>query len=129
MGGDTPEALRDYLKTEYTDATGGTLTIEEQGWGDALSKLTTSLPDAENTPDVTEIGNTWSPTFTNVGAFTDITDLVPDLGGDKLLPSFVEVGEVDGANYALPYYFGSRYIFYRKDVWSAAGLDVPKTLE
>ena len=128
MGGDTPEALRDYLKTEYNKATGGTLTIEEQGWGDALSKLTTSLPDAENTPDVTEIGNTWSPTFTTVGAFSDITDLVPDLGGDKLLPSFVEVGAVDGANYALPYYFGSRYAFYRKDVYAAAGVSVPTTL-
>ncbi|MDF1478290.1 extracellular solute-binding protein [Leifsonia sp. H3M29-4] len=129
MGGDTPEALRDYLKTEYADATGGTLTIEEQSWGDALAKLTTALPDAENTPDVTEIGNTWSPTFTTVGAFTDITDMVEELGGDKLLPSFVEVGEVDGANYALPYYFGSRYVFYRKDLWSAAGLEVPTTLE
>jgi N,N'-diacetylchitobiose transport system substrate-binding protein len=35
---------------------------------------------------------------------------------------------VDGANYALPYYFGSRYIFYRKDLWAAAGLSVPTTL-
>ena len=129
MGGDTPDALRDYLKTEYADATGGTLTIEEQDWADALAKLTTALPDAENTPDVTEIGNTWSPTFTTVGAFTDITDLMPELGGDDLLPSFVEAGAVDGANYAVPYYFGSRYIFYRKDLWSAAGLPVPTTLE
>jgi len=128
MGGDTPDALRDYLKTEYADATGGTLTIEQQDWADALSKLTTALPDAENTPDVTEIGNTWSPTFTSVGAFSDISDLYDELGGDKLLPSFVEIGEVDGANYALPYYFGSRYIFYRKDMWSAAGLEVPTTL-
>src|SRR4051812_11973016 len=69
MGGDTPDTLRDYLKTEYADATGGTLTIEEQAWGDAIAKLTTALPDADNTPDVVEIGNTWSPTFTNVGAF------------------------------------------------------------
>lgn len=129
MGGDTPDALRDYLKTEYADATGGTLTIEEQSWGDALSKLTTALPDAENTPDVVEIGNTWSPTFTTVGAFSDISDLYEELGGDSLLPSFVEIGEVDGANYALPYYFGSRYMFYRKDIYSAAGLDVPTTLE
>jgi N,N'-diacetylchitobiose transport system substrate-binding protein len=129
MGGDTPDALRDYLKTTYADTTGGTLTIEEQDWADALSKLTTSLPDAENTPDVTEIGNTWSPTFTSVGAFSDITDLMPDLGGDNLLPSFVDVGAIDGVNYAVPYYFGSRYIFYRKDLWAAAGLDVPKTLD
>lgn len=128
MGGDTPEALRDYLKTEYADATGGTLTIEEQSWGDALSKLTTALPDAENTPDVVEIGNTWSPTFTTVGAFSDVSDLYEELGGDKLLPSFVEIGEVDGANYALPYYFGSRYVFYRKDIWASAGLTVPATL-
>ena len=128
MGGDTPEALRDYLKTEYADATGGTLTIEEQSWGDALSKLTTALPDAENTPDVVEIGNTWSPTFTTVGAFSDITDMYEELGGDSLLPSFVEVGTVDGANYAMPYYFGSRYMFYRKDMWAAAGLEVPTTL-
>ncbi|MET0853343.1 MAG: extracellular solute-binding protein [Microterricola sp.] len=128
MGGDTPDTLRDYLKTEYKDATGGTLTIEEQGWGDALAKLTTSLPDAENTPDVVEIGNTWSPTFTNVGAFSDVSDMVEELGGDKLIQSFVEVGAVDGANYALPYYFGSRYNFYRKDIWAAAGKQVPTTL-
>jgi len=128
MGGDTPDALRDYLKTEYNKATGGTLTIEEQGWGDALAKLTTALPDADNTPDVTEIGNTWSPTFTTVGAFSDISDMYDELGGDKLLPSFVEVGEVDGANYALPYYFGSRYVFYRKDLYAAAGQEVPTTL-
>ena len=128
MGGDTPDALRDYLKTEYADATGGTLTSEDQSWGDARAKLTTALPDPENTPDVVEIGNTWSPTFTTVGAFTDITDLVPELGGDSLLPSFVEIGMVDGANYALPYYFGSRYAFYRKDLYEAAGLEVPSTL-
>ena len=128
MGGDTPDALREFLQTEYADATGGTLTIEEQDWTDALSKLTTSLPDAENTPDVTEIGNTWSPTFTTVGAFSDISDMYEELGGDNLLPGFVEVGEVNGANYALPYYFGSRYIFYRKDLWAAAGLSVPTTL-
>ncbi len=129
MGGDTPDELRDYLKTEYADATGGTLTIEEQAWGDALAKLTTSLPDSENTPDVVEIGNTWSPTFTGVGAFTDLSEMYDELGGDKLLPSFVEVGEVDGANMALPYYFGSRYVFYRKDIWEAEGKSVPATLE
>jgi N,N'-diacetylchitobiose transport system substrate-binding protein len=129
MGGDTPAALRDYLIKQYAATTGGTLTIEEQAWGDALNKLTTQLPDPKNTPDVTEIGNTWSPTFTNVGAFSDLSGMYKELGGDKLLPSFVKVGEVDGKQYALPYYFGSRYNFYRKDLYAAAGITVPTTLK
>lgn len=129
MGGDTPDELREYLKDEYKAATGGTLTIEEQSWGDALTKLANQLPDAKNTPDVTEIGNTWSPTFTTSGAFSDLSGVYDDLGGEDLLQSFVDIGTVDGAQYALPYYFGSRYITYRKDIWEAAGLDVPSTLE
>ena len=120
-GGDTPDALRDYLKTTYKATNGGTLTIEEQSWGDLVTKLTTALPDENNTPDVVEVGNTLSPTFTNVGAFSDVSDLYAELGGDKLLQSFVEVGKVDGKNYTLPYYFGSRYMFYRKDIYTAAG--------
>lgn len=127
-GGDTNDELRDYLKTTFKETTGSTLVIEEQSWGDLVTKLTTSLPDANNTPDVVELGNTQSPTFTNVGAFADISDMYEELGGDSLLQSFVEVGEVDGANYTLPYYFGSRYMFQRKDIWSEAGVAQPTTL-
>ena len=125
IGGDTPQELRDYLIAQYKTVNGGTLTIEEQTWGDIVTKLTTMLPDANNTPDVTEIGNTQSPTFTNVGAFADISDMYDKLGGSKLLQSFVEVGKVDDKNYTLPYYFGSRYMFYRTDVWEAAGVTAP----
>ncbi|WP_372593877.1 extracellular solute-binding protein [Actinotalea sp.] len=128
-GGDTPDALREYLTTEFENENpGSTLVIEQQDWGDLVTKLTTALPDANNTPDVVELGNTQSPTFTNVGAFLDISDMYDELGGDKLLPSFVEAGAVDGANYTLPYYFGSRYMFYRADVWAEAGVSVPTTL-
>ncbi|MBD8078033.1 extracellular solute-binding protein [Cellulosimicrobium arenosum] len=128
-GPDTPDALRDYLTSTFEEENpGSTLTIEQQEWPDLVTSLTTALPDAENTPDVTEIGNTQSPTFTTVGAFRDLTPLYEELGGDALLPSFVEVGMAEGKNYSLPYYFGSRYMFYRKDIWTAAGLEAPTTL-
>ena len=52
-----------------------------------------------------------------------------ELGGAKLLPSFVEAGSVDGKKFALPYYFGSRYVFARTDVWKEAGVAKPTTLE
>ncbi|HKX68195.1 MAG TPA: extracellular solute-binding protein [Intrasporangium sp.] len=129
VGADTNDDLRGYLTTTFKQKTGATLKIEEQTWGDIVTKLTTSLPDANNTPDVTELGNTQAPTFTNVGAFADVSDLYEELGGDKLLPSFVEVGSVDGKKYALPYYFGSRYMFARADVWKEAGVNQPTTLE
>src|SRR6195952_5800157 len=92
---DTPDALRTYLKTEFHKETKGTLKIEQQDWSDIVTKLTTSLPDKNNTPDVTEMGNTQSPTFTNVGAFLDISSQYKALGGSKLLPSFVDAGKVD----------------------------------
>lgn len=129
IGGDTPDELRTYLKDEFKKETGATLKIEEQGWGDIITKLTSSLPDENNTPDVTEIGNTQSPTFTNVGAFLDISDMCDELGGSDLLQSFVDAGTVDGKNYTLPYYFGSRYMFSRTDVWDAAGVAKPTTLD
>ena len=129
-GGDTPDALRDYLRSTFAEQNpGSTLVIEQQEWGDLVTSLTTALPDAANTPDVVEIGNTQSPTFTTVGAFRDLTPLYEELGGDKLLQSFVDVGTVDGTRFALPYYFGSRYMFYRPDIWADAGVEVPSTLD
>ncbi|UNX54257.1 extracellular solute-binding protein [Georgenia sp. TF02-10] len=128
MGSDTPDELRTYLQETFEENTGAELVIEEQDWANAVTKLTTALPDAATTPDVTEIGNTWASTFTSVGAFTDLSDMYEDLGGEDLLPSFVTAGEVDGKQYALPYYFGSRLVWYRKDVWAEAGHEVPTTL-
>lgn len=128
-GPDTPDELRDYLvETFESENPGSTLTIEQKEWPDLVTALTTALPDAENTPDVTEIGNTQSSTFSTVGAFRDLTPLYEELGGDDLLPSFVEAGKVGDQNFALPYYFGSRYMFYRPDIWTAAGLEVPQNL-
>ncbi len=128
-GSDTPDELRDYLKTTFEDEhPGATLKIEEQAWGDLVTKLTTALPDANNTPDVVEIGNTQTPTFSTVGAFRDLSPMYEELGGDNLLQSFIQVGTVDGTQYAMPYYFGSRYIFYRADIWAEKGVEVPKIL-
>ena len=126
---DTPADLVTYLEETYKEQYNATLTVEAVAWGDALAKLTTALPDAANTPDVVEIGNTWAPTFTSVGAFSDLSDIYDELGGADLLPSFVDVGSVDGTAYALPYYFGSRNVWYRKDLYAAAGVEVPTTLQ
>ncbi len=129
-GTDTPQEARDWLKTTFEkENPGSTLTIEQQEWEGLVDKLTTSLSSDSETPDVVEIGNTQAPTFTGAGAFSDLTDQLGDLGGDDLLPGFVDGATIDGKTYAVPYYAGSKYVFYRTDLLEEAGLEVPTTME
>lgn len=129
-GEDTGQEARDWLKKTFEEQNpGSTLTIEQQEWDGLVERLTTSLSSESETPDVVEIGNTQAPTFTSAGAFAPLTDQLDDLGGDDLLPGFVEGATVDGETYAVPYYAGSKYIFYRKDLFEKAGLEVPTTMD
>jgi len=128
-GTDTPDAARDYLVSTFAEENpGSTLVIEEQSWTGLVDKLTTSLSGSDS-PDVVEVGNTQAAAFTAAGAFLDLTDEYETLGGDDLLPGFVEAGTYDGTFYAAPYYSGARVVFYKKDLYAAAGLEVPTTLE
>jgi N,N'-diacetylchitobiose transport system substrate-binding protein len=129
-GTDTPQEARDWLKTTFEDQNpGSTLTIEEQQWDGLVEKLTTSLSSDSETPDVVEVGNTQAPTFTTAGAFSDVTDQLAEWGGDDLLPGFVDGATVADKTYAVPYYAGSKYIFYRKDLFEKAGIEVPTTMD
>ena len=129
-GGDTPQALRDWLVEKFAEENpGSTLVIEEQDWNGLVPRLQTALTSPEQTPDLVEIGNTQAPTFTYAGAFAPLDDMVDELGGDDLLPGFMEAGTADGTVYAVPYYSGARAVFYRKDLFEAAGVEVPTTLD
>ena len=130
-GADTPQPARDWLKKTFEEQNpGSTLTIEEQEWEGLVDRLITALTSTDQTPDVVEVGNTQASTFTSVGAFSDLTGDLDDLGGDDLLDGFVEGATVDGKTYAVPYYAGSTYVFYRKDLFEKAGIDaVPTTMD
>lgn len=128
-GTDTPDALREYLTTTFAAQNPGSkLVIEQQDWNGLVPRLQTALSSEDQTPDVVEVGNTQSATFTYAGAFSDLTSLYPELGGDKLLPGFVEAGTADGKVMAVPYYSGARAVFYNKDMFKDAGVEVPTTL-
>lgn len=129
VGTDTPQDARDYLKTTFEkENPGSTLTIEEQQWTGLVDLLTTSL-SSNDSPDVVEVGNTQAAAFTSAGAFLDITDEYDALGGDDLLPGFVEAGTYDGKFYAAPYYSGARIVFYNTAQYATAGVEVPTDLD
>ncbi|PZU40678.1 MAG: sugar transporter [Microbacterium sp.] len=125
VGTDTPDVAREYLVDTFEEENpGSTLVIEEQSWEGLVDKLTTSLSSSDS-PDIVEFGNTQAPAFTSVGALLDISDEYEALGGDDLLPGFVEAGSYDGAFYAAPLYSGARVVFADPALVTAA----PATLD
>ncbi len=129
VGTDTPQAARDYLTSTFEKENAGSkLVIEEQQWTGLVDKLTTSL-SSNDSPDIVEMGNTQAPAFTSAGALADLSGIQADLGGDDLLPGFVEAGSWDGKLYAAPYYSGARLAFYNTKQYKEAGVEVPTTLE
>lgn len=130
MEGSMPDEARSYLESEFAkENPGSELKVELQQWDGIVSKLQTSLASKNESPDLVEIGNTQTSSFTEVGAFADVSDMKDKLGGKDLIPSFVDASTVDGKLYALPFYAGSRGVFYRKDYFEQAGIAVPKTID
>ncbi|MGH9132840.1 MAG: extracellular solute-binding protein, partial [Ilumatobacteraceae bacterium] len=128
-GGDTPDALVDYAIAEFNKIHPDVeVQFERQQWDGIVEKLTTALSGSDS-PDVVEFGNTQAQTFEAAGAVVDLSDKREELGGDDLLQSLLEAGTYDGKLYAVPYYAGARVVLYRTDLFEAAGIDVPTTLD
>lgn len=128
VGSDTNDEARALLKETFeAENPGSTLTIEEQSWTGLVDKYTAALAGSD-APDLVEVGNTQAAAFTSAGYFQEITaEQFDELGGEDLLPGFVEAGDWEGKHYALPYYSGSRVVFYSKQV--LGDTPVPATLD
>lgn len=130
MEGSISEDAQNYLTEEFKNQNpDADIAIEIQQWDGIVSKLQTSLASKNESPDLVEIGNTQTTTFTTIGAFADVTDMKESLGGDDLIPSFVDASTVDGKIYAYPLYAGARGVFYRTDLFEQAGIEVPETID
>ncbi|WP_029150463.1 extracellular solute-binding protein [Microbacterium indicum] len=130
MESSIPDDALTWLEDEFAaENEGSTLSVQVQTWPGIVEKLQTALPSSSETPDLVEVGNTQASTFTSVGAFSPLDDIVGDLGGDSLVASGIEAGTWDDTLYATPLYQGARVIFYRTDLLDAAGIAVPTTID
>jgi N,N'-diacetylchitobiose transport system substrate-binding protein len=120
-----PDSYVDALTKAFKKETGADLEIQFVPWAQAHDKFVTSIAGG-TTPDVAEVGTTWTPEFAAAGGLVDLTSAVEKAGltGD-LVPGLVEAGTVDGALYGMPWYAGVRSIVYRTDVFEKAGVEPP----
>lgn len=129
MSGSAPDALVTSLDSEFSAAHGGMkVDYQVQQWNGIQDKLTTALA-GNNPPDVIELGNTQAPKFSASDALADLTGKKADLNGDHWLDGLAKTGVWNGKTYAAPFYGANRIVAYRTDMFAAAGVTPPTSMQ
>lgn len=131
MEGTNPDAepYAEELTAAFEEETGAELDVQFVPWAQAHDKFVNSIAGG-TTPDVAEVGTTWTPEFADAGALTDLSGAVSEADLDEdLVDGLVEAGTVDGGLYGMPWYAGVRSVVYRTDVFEEAGVTPPTSWE
>jgi N,N'-diacetylchitobiose transport system substrate-binding protein len=92
-------------------------------WTNATADFTTAQTNTKNAPDITEIGNTETPTEASLGALANIkSDVNSWSNHSDVVPGMLANDTQNGNVYAVPWFGGVRGIWYRKDQFAAAGI-------
>ena len=82
---------------------------------------------AKQLPDMFASDVIFVPNYTSQGLFLDITDRIDALPfKDKLAPSHMKLGTLDGKQYTAPAHARPVGLFWNKDLYAKAGLDPEK---
>jgi ABC-type glycerol-3-phosphate transport system substrate-binding protein len=90
-------------------------------WNDALTS-------GKNAPDITELGNTDTPTEASLGVLANITTNVNSWSNKpNLVTGMLANDTQNGDIYAVPWFGGVRAVWYRTNQFQAAGITSPPT--
>lgn len=125
--GDSGVALQSAVEP-FTAETGIQVQVEAIPWDNVNDRLTTSIASGDG-PDVTQVGLSHLATFLEGHALADLSGYVadhPNLDPGNF-PSAASALNPDGGLYSIPWVSDTRVLFYRSDILTEAGLDVPAT--
>jgi ABC-type glycerol-3-phosphate transport system substrate-binding protein len=92
-------------------------------WSDRTQDWNNALSSGKNVPDITELGNTDTPTEAASGILSPLTaDLKSWSGTSGLVPGMLANDTQSGTTYAVPWFGGVRGVWYRTDQFKKAGI-------
>jgi ABC-type glycerol-3-phosphate transport system substrate-binding protein len=92
-------------------------------WTSRTTEWNDALASGKNAPDITELGNTDTPTEASLGVLTDITSNVNSWSGKSGLVPGMLANDTQNSNiYAVPWFGGVRGVWYRTNQFKAAGI-------
>jgi multiple sugar transport system substrate-binding protein len=106
---------------------GTKVVVQQLPWTAAHEKLLTAFA-GDATPDVAQLGNTWVPEMSALGA---LEPLAPRIAASNVIaqsdyfPGIWDTNVINGTPYGVPWYVDTRLLFYRKDLLAQAGFNAP----
>jgi ABC-type glycerol-3-phosphate transport system substrate-binding protein len=92
-------------------------------WGNRTTDWTNALTSGKNAPDITELGNTDTPTEASLGMLANISSYVGSWSTKPdVVPGMLANDTQNGDVYGLPWFGGVRGVWYRTDQFKAAGI-------
>jgi ABC-type glycerol-3-phosphate transport system substrate-binding protein len=92
-------------------------------WTSRTTDWNTALASGKNAPDITELGNTDTPTEASLGVLASVSgDLSSWPGKSGIVPGMLANDTQNGTVYAVPWFGGVRGVWYRTDQFQAAGI-------
>jgi multiple sugar transport system substrate-binding protein len=101
--------------------------VQQIPWSAAHEKLLTAYV-GEALPDVVQVGSTWVPELTALGALVPLDDRLAASSAirrDDYFAGILDTHVVEGRTMAVPWYVDTRVFFYRTDLLRLAGAAAP----
>jgi raffinose/stachyose/melibiose transport system substrate-binding protein len=122
----------------FEEETGATVEFEEKSF-EQIRSTASQVLNSDEAPDLMEFnkGNATAGLLASQGLLTDITEAVEEYGwDDKLAPALQTTARYNedgvmgsGAWYGVPNYGEFVSVYYNKDAFAAAGLEVPTSYD
>lgn len=122
------------IAPKFKEATGAELKVDIMDYGSLLTKTTADFVGHTAGYDLITMDIVWAGQFAANGYTVDLTDLMKrdakDLDTADIYPKLMEaLGNYKGKQVAYPFAGYANVLAYRKDLYDAAGLKAPETME
>jgi len=95
-------------------------------WTSRTTEWNDALASGKNAPDITELGNTDTPTEASLGVLANVSSYVDSWSAKPgIVTGMLANDTQNGDVYAVPWFGGVRGVWYRTDQFKAAGITSP----
>ncbi len=122
------------IAPQFTELTGAKVNVDIMSYPELLTKITADYVGHTKGYDIATVDIVWSGQFAEAGYTVDLTDWIKrdaaEIKVDDIYPTLMAaLGGYKGKQVAFPFAGYANVLAYRKDLYEAAGLKPPTTME